>query len=810
MARGTADILPVLPLRAGVLFPGIGAPFVVGRDGSLAAVDAALAREDKDLVVCGQRTSEGEPRGLADLSAVGVRGHIRSLQRGPESVTVVIHGIERVAIDSVLSSGPGLFASVRPMPMRVDEGTDVEALSREVSGLVHKLVQLAKGSELPSIDALLRPDEDRVRFVFTVASLLDVEPTFGRELLEQSSVGDALRLLVKHLAREVQILEVRREIIERVATQMDKEQREYVLRKQLKTIQDELGDGDGEAAEASELTQRIAQAGLPEHARKEAEREVARLERMSPASHEHQVIRGYLEFVLELPWSAATEVKVDLPAARAVLDSDHHGLEDVKQRLVEHLAVLALNPAAKAPILCFVGPPGVGKTSLGQSIARALGRRFERMSLGGVHDEAELRGHRRTYVGAMPGRILQAIRRSGVRNPLLMLDEVDKLGRDFRGDPAAALLEILDPEQNHQFRDNYLEIPFDLSHVMFITTANFSEAIPQPLLDRMEVVRLSGYGEEEKEQIAARYLLPRQRERAGIAAERFALEDGVVRHLVRRYTREAGVRQLERVIARLVRKAAVGFAEGRGEPVKVRVEDLPSMLGPEPFFGDELRESLGVGVAPGLAWTEVGGVLLYVESALLPGRTELTLTGQLGEVMQESARAALTCVWSRRDELGIAPERVREFGAHVHVPAGAVPKDGPSAGVTVATALASVYTGLPARRDTAMTGEVTISGLVLPVGGIKEKLLAARRAGIRRVVIPRGNAKDLRDIDDRVLAALDVLFADVVEDAWAAAIPGLGARLPAGVAIDGGRPTSVTVAASALTPTEGASIERTA
>lgn len=503
-------------------------------------------------------------------------------------------------------------------------------------------------------------------------------------------------------------------------------------------------------------------------------------------THEHQVIRAHLDFVLELPWTIESDAHVDLATARKILEDDHAGLADVKARIVEELGLLALNPEARAPILCFVGPPGVGKTSLGQSIARALGRRFERMSLGGVHDEAELRGHRRTYVGAMPGRILQAIRRAGARNPLLMLDEVDKLGRDFRGDPAAALLEVLDPEQNHQFRDNYLDMPFDLSHVMFITTANSTETIPPALLDRMEIIRLSGYTEEEKERIAMRFLLPRQRARAGIAPDRLEIGEDVVRFVVRRYTREAGVRQLERVLGRLVRKVALRFAEGEGGTVRLSVEDALAMLGPEPFFGEDLRERLEPGVVPGLAWTEVGGALLYVEAALLPGRSELTLTGQLGEVMQESARAALTCVWSRREELGISSERLREAAAHIHVPAGAVPKDGPSAGITVATALASLYTGIAARGDTAMTGEVTITGLVLPVGGIKEKVLAARRAGLARIVLPRRNASDLRDIDEVVLRDLDVLFADTIEDVWRAAIPGLTMRLGVASATNGG------------------------
>jgi ATP-dependent Lon protease len=524
------------------------------------------------------------------------------------------------------------------------------------------------------------------------------------------------------------------------------------------------------------LRERLAETELPDEVRKEAERELKRLEKLPPAAPDYHVIRTYLEFVLELPWQKRTDDVLDIARVREVLDEDHYNLKEVKERILEHLGVLKLNPGAKAPILCFVGPPGVGKTSLGQSIARAMGRKFERMSLGGVHDEAELRGHRRTYIGAMPGRIIQAIRRAGVNNPVLMLDEVDKLGRDFRGDPAAALLEILDPEQNRTFRDNYLDLPFDLSKVFFITTANTLSTIPQPLLDRMEVLRLAGYSEEEKVEIANRYLIPRQLKEAGLTAEQCNLTDDSLKRVISRYTREAGVRQLERTIGRVVRKVALRFAEGNSESVTITADDLVEVLGPEHFSQEQMRTELPPGVAPGVAWTESGGDVLYIEATLLPDGRGLTLTGQLGEVMQESAKAAQSYIWSHADELGIDRQLFKRAGVHIHIPAGAIPKDGPSAGITMASALVSLYTKYPARSDTAMTGEITLTGLVLPVGGIKEKMLAARRAGIRRVILPRENRKDLRELPEHVRAEMEFVFVERVEEVFAAAVPQLAER----------------------------------
>jgi ATP-dependent Lon protease len=527
------------------------------------------------------------------------------------------------------------------------------------------------------------------------------------------------------------------------------------------------------------LRRRLDEAQLPEEVRKEATRELSRLERMPAAAPDYQMARSYLDFILELPWSALTKDSHDLRRAREILDEDHYDLKDVKQRIVEQLAVMKLNPTAKAPILCFVGPPGVGKTSLGQSIARSLGRKFERMSLGGLHDEAELRGHRRTYIGAMPGRILQAIRRAGVRNPVLMLDEVDKVGHDFRGDPAAALMEILDPAQNVEFRDNYLNLPFDLSKVFFITTANTLDSIARPLLDRMEVLRLAGYSDEEKVEIARRYLIPRQLRETGLADRQIVISDATVGRIISRYTREAGLRQLERAIGQVARKVSVRFADspsGDGQAVAVEPDDLAEMLGPERFFIEQARKSLPPGVATGLAWTEAGGEVLYVEAVLLPEGRDLTLTGQLGEVMRESAQAARSYLWSQAAELGISDATIRGSGVHIHVPAGAVPKDGPSAGVAMAVALTSLFTQITVRSDTAMTGEITLSGLVLPVGGIKEKVLAARRSGIRRVILPRENEKDLRELPDEVRHDLEFIGVRRIEEALVAAIPELSQR----------------------------------
>jgi ATP-dependent Lon protease len=615
--------------------------------------------------------------------------------------------------------------------------------------------------------------EDPLRLAYMIASLMNLETVREQGLLEAPTRVEALRLVHGWLSHEVEVLELRNKITDEARHEMSKEQRDYILRQQKRAIEQELGEKNPDQGDVEALREKLTKTDLPEDVRKEAERELSRLEKMQSAQPEYNIIRTWLEYVIELPWNKRSDDNLEIARARQVLDEDHFGLQKVKERILEQLAVLKLNPDAKAPILCFVGAPGVGKTSLGQSIARALGRKFERMSLGGVHDEAELRGHRRTYIGALPGRLIQAMRRAGTSNPVLMLDEVDKLGRDFRGDPASALLEVLDPEQNKTFRDNYLDLPFDLSKVLFVTTANTLDTIPAPLLDRMEILRLSGYSEEEKVQIARRYLLPRQLIQAGIKPEQFEMTDGALAKVISSYTREAGVRRLEQTLGRVIRKVALKFAEGITEAVTVKPEDIVEMLGPEPVLPESARKNLPPGVATGLAWTETGGDVLYIEAAIQNGSKDLTMTGQLGEVMQESARIARSYLWSHAEDFGLKIEPFLQSGVHIHVPAGAIPKDGPSAGVTMTTALASIYSGIPARSDTAMTGEVTLTGLVLPIGGVKEKVLAARRAGLKRVMLPRGNQKDLRDLPEEVRKEMEFIFADRVEDVLAEMLPGL-------------------------------------
>jgi ATP-dependent Lon protease len=769
--------LPVLPIKNTVLFPHLFLPLSVGRPNSRAAVEAALASEEKTLFVVAQRDAANDQPGFDDLYSIGTKAVIKKMSRSEASVDVLVQGAERMSLLKMDQAEPYPKARVLPLPSPEDGGTEVEALFRAVVDLAGKVLELAQPQQQLNIAQLATQAQEPLRFAYLLGSMLGLDVTKEQALLEAPTRAEALRLLHGYLSHEVQVLELRQRIASQAQTEMSKEQREYMLRQQLRAIQEELGEKNPEKAEVDLLRQRLLEADLPEEVRKEAERELSRLERLPPAAPDYQVIRTYLELVLELPWRKSTEEVIDLAKARQILDEDHYGLKEIKERILEYLAILKLNPKAHAPILCFVGPPGVGKTSLGMSMARSLGRKFERFSLGGMHDEAELRGHRRTYIGAMPGRIIQAIRRAGVNNPMLMLDEVDKLGRDFRGDPAFALLEILDPAQNFSFRDNYLDLPFDLSKVFFVTTANTLDTIPRPLLDRMEILQLSGYSEEEKLAIARRYLLPRQLAEAGLTPERVIIPDDTMRQVVSRYTREAGVRQLERALGRLTRKVALRFAEGGAEVVTIGPEDLGALLGPERFHLERARKQLPAGVATGLAWTEAGGEVLYVETTLLPQGRGLRLTGQLGEVMRESATAAQSYVWSQADQLGLDAEHFRKAGVHIHVPAGAVPKDGPSAGVAMVTALVSGYTHLPVRSDTAMTGEITLTGLVLPIGGVKEKVLAARRAGIHRVILPRDNHKDLREIPDEVRQQIEFVFAERVEEVLAAAIPDLADRM---------------------------------
>ena len=763
--------LPLLPLRNTVLFPGMFVPLAIGRPHSLAAVEAALATEEKTLLLVTERVNaDGLPINEA-VFTVGTRGVIKKMNRSEETLELIVQGLERISITAFDQLEPFPKASYVVLPLPTDTDTEVEALHRAVLELATRTLELVQPQTPMNVQQMLASAPDPLRMVYLLGSMLSLPVEKEQAILEATTQRDALKLLHESLAHEIQVLELRQKIATQAQSEMSREQRDYFLRQQLRAIQDELGEKTPEKAEVDSLRDRLNEADLPESVRKEAERDLNRLERLPAQAPDYQVTRTYLELVLELPWKKRTPDLLDLNHARDVLNEDHFGLTEIKERILEHLAVLKLNPNAKAPILCFVGPPGVGKTSLGQSIARALGRKFERFSLGGLHDESELRGHRRTYIGAMPGRIIQAIRRAGVNNPLMMLDEIDKLGRDHRGDPAAALLEILDPAQNNTFRDNYLDQPFDLSQVFFVCTANTLDTLPRPLLDRMEVLRLSGYSEEEKLQIALRYLLPRTRKDAGLTPEQVAVSDDAIRLIITGYTREAGCRQLDRYLQRLMRKLALKFTEDPTATVIITPEKVTELLGSRPFIPDEVRKDVPPGVATGLAWTEAGGEVLYVEASLVPNTRRMEITGQLGDVMKESAKAAQSYVLSHARELGINAKRLKKFGVHIHVPAGAVPKDGPSAGVALITALTSLYSDKPARSDTAMTGEITLTGLVLPIGGVKEKVLAARRAGITRVILPKANEKDLRDLPDSIRGSMEFIFADRVAQVISAALP---------------------------------------
>ncbi len=756
--------LPVLPMRGAALFPHLSQTVAVGRALSVQAVESALATEEQEVFVVAQRDATIEAPTSEDLYTVGTRATIKQIGRFPTgNLQLMIQGVSRGVLLKLEATSPFLSARVLPLPVPQEGGTRIEALLQETQELMGKILSLTR-TEIPDdLRELLVGESDPLRLAYTFTSMLGLELAKEQALLEATSVEDMLSLLHTYLTHELTVLELRSQIADQARSEVNREQREYLLRQQLRAIQEELGESDG-GNDVRKLREQLDEIELSGEVQKEIERELGRLDGLPSVAPEHSILRTYLEFALELPWNESSRAELDLEEAKRILDADHFGLDEVKQRVLEHLGVLKLNPKAKAPILCFVGPPGVGKTSLGQSVARALGREFARLSLGGLYDEAELRGHRRTYVGAMPGRILQAIRRVRVNNPVLMLDEVDKLGRDFRGDPAAALLEILDPEQNREFRDNYLNLPFDLSRVLFITTANTLETIPAPLLDRVEVIRLTGYSEEEKGEIARRYLIPRQLKESGLSSEQCAITDEAIGKVVAGYTREGGVRQLERTLGKLIRKLALKVAQGESVSVSIDQGDVTELLGPEMFFLEKARKELPSGVATGLAWTPTGGDVLYIEASLLPDGDGLILTGQLGDVMQESAKTARSYVWAHADELGIDPRTFKRNGLHLHVPTGAIPKDGPSAGITIATALTSLYTHRPVRNDTAMTGEITLTGLVLPVGGVKEKALAARRAGKRRVILSRENEKDLRDLPDYVMDDMEFILVETVED----------------------------------------------
>ncbi|MGB5015442.1 MAG: endopeptidase La [Pyrinomonadaceae bacterium] len=745
--------IAVLPLQNTTLFPETVVPLAVGRERSTRAVEAALATEEK-LIACVTTKTEnvtGDDATPTDLYQVGTIVNIKRMMRNEGIMQLIVQGLDRFEITEWTGEQPFLKAKIAILPplQRIDE-EEIEALKRNIQGMIQEALALLPNVP-PEIRMAVLSQEDPVQLAYFLASVLDLGVETEQKMLESSTVDGLLTLTHAALAREVEIMQIRSKIATEAQGEMDKSQRDYVLRQQMKAIQKELGDDeDGEKAEAAQIRERLEKADLPDDVRKEAERELKRMEALPQAAPDYHVIRTYLEYILELPWRTASEEKLDLNEARKVLDEDHYGLDDIKERILESLAVVKLRPDSKSPIILFVGPPGVGKTSLGRSIARALGREFDRISLGGMRDEAELRGHRRTYVGAMPGRIIQSLRRVAVNNPVMMLDEIDKLGNDFRGDPASALLEILDPAQNNTFRDNYIDLPFDLSKVFFIATANQLAPIPMPLRDRMEIIQLAGYSDREKLNIAKQYLIPRQITENGLTEEQLTISDDAINLITSRYTREAGVRQLERTVGNLARKVALKVAQGLTDKVAITAEEVKGYLGPPRVYPEEARKELPPGVATGMAWTEMGGEVLFIEAMLLPGGSGLTLTGQLGDVMKESAQAARSYLWSHAAEFGIDPNVIKQNGVHIHVPAGSIPKDGPSAGVTMSSALASVYTGRRVRSDTSMTGEITLSGLVFPVGGVKEKVLAAHRAGIRRIVIPDRNEADLEDIPEDV------------------------------------------------------------
>jgi ATP-dependent Lon protease len=759
--------LPVLPLRDSVTYPDMLTPLAVGQERSVRLVNDVLVG-DRTLMMLASREPEVEAPAPEQLYDVGVAGTVARMLKVPDgSVRILVQGGQRVRIDEWTGTDPYLTARVSDLPDVVDEGPELTALMRNVQQTFSRIIE-----EVPYLPEELQTAvanlEDPSALSHLIAGSLRIGTAERQALLEEVNVARRLRRLSEILARELDIVAIGSEIQSQVQSEMEKGQREYVLRQQLKAIQEELGEQDPAEAEVGELREQLDAIALPEQVRTQVDRELSRLEKLPQAAAEHGVIRTYLEWMAGLPWDKGTEDNLDLAHAREVLDADHYDIEKVKDRIIEFLAVRKLKPDARGSILCFVGPPGVGKTSLGQSVARALGRRFERISVGGVRDESEIRGHRRTYIGAMPGTIMRALRDAGSNNPVFMIDELDKMGSDYRGDPASAMLEVLDPEQNATFRDHYLDVPFDLSRVMFICTANEIDRVPGPLRDRMEVIALAGYTEEEKLQIARRYLVPRQIERNGLKRSQIAFTDAGLRAIIADYTREAGVRNLEREIGSACRKVAVRVAEGTLErKVSVTAPRARELLGRPRFQPDVRRRTKEPGVATGLAWTPVGGDVLFVEASAMPGSGKLTITGQLGDVMRESAEAALSYVRAHAD---LPDDWFANHDIHVHVPAGAIPKDGPSAGITMATALMSLVSGRPVREDVAMTGELTLTGQVLPIGGLKEKALAAQRAGIERVLAPRRNEADAEDVPAHLRNGLEFVWVSDVDEVFDAAL----------------------------------------
>ena len=758
------DALIIVPVRNLVLFPGMILPVTIGRENSVAAAQAAVKAERPIGLVLQRRPDIEAPR-REDLHDIGTVAQIVRYITTPDGAHhVVAQGEGRFRILEMLEGYPFLVARVERLPAEEEQGQAMEARLHQLRERAVEALQLLPQTP-PELVQSVQSFTSAGQLADMIAGFMDLKPAEKQSVLELVDSSARVDRVLELLAHRIEVLKLSREIETKTKATMDERQREYVLREQMRQIQKELGEGEGGAAELADLAKAIENAGMPEEVLAQAKKELKRLERMPDSSAEYSMVRTYLDWLIELPWKRPEPPAIDIAAARRILDEDHYGLEKIKRRIIEFLAVRKLAPEGRSPILCFVGPPGVGKTSLGQSIARALGRKFVRVSLGGVHDEAELRGHRRTYIGALPGNIIQAIKKAGSRDCVMMLDEVDKLGQGFHGDPNAALLEVLDPEQNNTFRDNYLGVPFDLSKVVFITTANVLDSIPGPLRDRMEIIPLPGYTEEEKLEIAKRYLVRRQLEANGLRPDQVQMGDAVLATIIRDYTREAGVRNLEREIGSVLRHAAVKIAEGAPVPVRIDVPQLAEILGPARFEAEVAERTALPGVATGLAWTPVGGDILFVEASRTPGSGKLILTGQLGDVMKESAQAALTLVKSRSVSLGIEPSMFDKSDIHVHVPAGAIPKDGPSAGVAMFMALTSLLTDRAVRHDTAMTGEISLRGLVLPVGGIKEKVLAAMRAGIKTVMLPAKNRKDLVDVPEGARERLQFVWLETVDDA---------------------------------------------
>jgi ATP-dependent Lon protease len=804
------DVLPVLPLKETVIYPFAVQPLGVGQERSIRLIDDVM-RGDRLVVLVAQKSAETEQAGPDDIFRIGTVSRVARMIRMPDgTIQIIVQGLERVAIGEFTQEKPYLAANVALKPDTQEEDNETEAIKRNVVSYFQRLVALVQNVPEGVAAATLNLEEAR-QVVYVIATFMQMDLELRQQLLEIDSVRAKLENLSSYLTHELEIFELGKKIQTSAQEEMGKVQREYLLREQLKAIQRELGEESEEQATVNELRRKIDEAKMPEEALKEANRELSRLEKLPTVSPEYSIIRTYIELLVSLPWSKSTGARIDVPHAREVLDHDHYDLEKIKDRILEYLAVRrlkeerlaesrqraadaaveedggggegrrpsvplqsdeAMRQINREPILCFVGPPGVGKTSLGQSIARALGRKFARMSLGGIRDEAEIRGHRRTYIGAMPGRIIQTLRRVEANDPVVMLDEVDKVGADWRGDPSSALLEVLDPEQNYNFRDNYLDLAFDLSRVMFIATANALEPIPAPLRDRMEILELSGYTEEQKLHIARKYLLPKQLEANGLNTEELTVDDETLRRIAREYTREAGVRNLEREIGSLCRKVAKQIAEGRATPIAVSAEQLPDYLGRQRFFAEAAERIDRPGIATGLTWTPVGGEIIFIEAASMPSKqSQLTLTGQLGDVMKESATAALSYVRSNAASLGLPASVFEDQNIHIHVPAGAIPKDGPSAGVTMVTVLVSLASGRKVRSDVAMTGEITLRGKVMPIGGVKEKVLAAYRSGIRTVIMPQKNELDLlEDLPTELREQMHFVFAGDIRQVLEAAL----------------------------------------